>query len=185
MVMSNDVRKIHLSFAVKINEGHFGPRKFWHTYLPRLKYHNPAIPMTVHRTEDQSAPATMTITFGPPSTAPSSSASPTPRTSASGAPPPSSTTSTPDALEANENITTKNIDMKHKHESTILSELTQLVNGQQIEATEEEKMQLQELEDQRARSEQDAGLQKEVLRKKRREQAILEQARRSVEPQAG
>lgn len=38
-----------------------GPRKFWRENLPRLKYHNPAVPMIVNRLRDQSGPATLTI----------------------------------------------------------------------------------------------------------------------------
>lgn len=167
MTISPTVRSIHLDFATKLNQGHFGPRKFWHTYLPRLKYHNPAVPMTVNRTTDQAGPATLTVTFGAPSTTPASS-----------------TASASDRGQS-EQTTTKVIDMKHKHESAILSELTQIVEGKQVEATEEERAQLLELEDQRARSARDAELQKEVLRKKRKEAAILEQARRSVEVQRG
>lgn len=38
-----------------------GPRKFWRENLPRLKYHNPAVPMIVNRTRDQDGPATLSI----------------------------------------------------------------------------------------------------------------------------
>src|SRR4030095_5123295 len=40
-----------------------GARRFWRVCLPRLKYYNPAIPMTVQQTDDQSGPALLTIYF--------------------------------------------------------------------------------------------------------------------------
>lgn len=71
--------------------------------------------------------------------------------------------------------------MKHKHWTDILAEFTRAVDGKQVEATPEDEQALEELKEARSRSERDAKVQKEVLRKRRREQAILEQARRSVE----
>jgi len=62
-ILQTPPARLHLTFARKINDGHMGPRKFWHTYLPRLKYHNPAVPMTVERTDDQEGPATLSVHF--------------------------------------------------------------------------------------------------------------------------
>lgn len=53
--------KIHLEFAQKWNDGHLGPRRFWRENLPRLKYHNPKVPMIVNRTRDQGGPSTLSI----------------------------------------------------------------------------------------------------------------------------
>lgn len=44
-------------------EGHMGARKFWRECLPRLKYHNPGVPMTVKQIEEQSTPPYLTVYF--------------------------------------------------------------------------------------------------------------------------
>lgn len=175
--MSPDVRRIHLRFATKINDGHMGSRyailhppttldprlttsnsKFWRLYLPRLKYHNPAVPMTVERTEDQQGPATMTVTFATQaaSNAPSSHQAPP------------------------EQTREHTIDMKGRLAADILIDFEKLVQGRQVEATPEEQETLASLAEQRERSDRDRKLVAEVVRKKRREQEILEQARRSI-----
>lgn len=55
--------RLHLTYARKIYNGHQGARHFWRNCLPRLKYHNPGIPMTVQQTTDQDGPAALTIYF--------------------------------------------------------------------------------------------------------------------------
>lgn len=148
-------------------------RKFWHLYLPRLKYHNPAVPMTVDFGGDQEGPASLTIFFSSPS---SDSSTETPQTmSTSGDKAPS---------EGHDHFeTTKSINMKHKHESKILDELMKLVSGKQVEATAEEQEELKELAEERARSDQDRVKQAAVLASRRRQAEILAQARQSVDAQ--
>lgn len=43
--------------------GHIGARRFWRECLPRLKFHNPAIPITVKQIDDQNYPAYLTLYF--------------------------------------------------------------------------------------------------------------------------
>ncbi|KAJ5125355.1 hypothetical protein N7476_010302 [Penicillium atrosanguineum] len=57
------VTRLHLTYAQKIYGGHQGARHFWRNCLPRLKYHNPGVRMTVQQTEDQAGPAALTIYF--------------------------------------------------------------------------------------------------------------------------
>jgi large subunit ribosomal protein MRP49 len=57
------VTRLHLTYAKKIYGGHQGARHFWRKCLPRLKYHNPGVRMTVQQTEDQTGPASLTIYF--------------------------------------------------------------------------------------------------------------------------
>ncbi|KAJ5532870.1 hypothetical protein N7494_009422 [Penicillium frequentans] len=57
------VTRLHLTYAKKIYGGHHGARLFWRQCLPRLKYHNPGVSMTVQQTEDQEGPAALTIYF--------------------------------------------------------------------------------------------------------------------------
>jgi len=45
-------------------------RIFWREYLPRLKYHNPSIPITVHRHADTTLPSTLLIHLSKPGTSP-------------------------------------------------------------------------------------------------------------------
>lgn len=57
------VTRLHLTYARKIYGGHQGARHFWRNCLPRLKYHNPGVPMSVQQTQDQDGPAALTIYF--------------------------------------------------------------------------------------------------------------------------
>ena len=148
-------------------------RKFWHEYLPRLKYHNPAISMTVDRTEDNSGSAPLTILF---------TSSPVDTQ----APGPTQSTSLDKAASDHQPFDrTHLIEMKHKHPSEILEELLAVTQAREVKPTQEERMAMEELVDQRRRSDHDREMQKQVLAKKRREKEILEQARRSVEMQTG
>ncbi|KAK4655941.1 hypothetical protein QC762_306870 [Podospora pseudocomata] len=64
-IFPSDVTRIHLEFAYGL-AGHLGPRKFWNTNLPRLKFWNPAIPMIVNRTTDVTGPAVLSVYFREP-----------------------------------------------------------------------------------------------------------------------
>lgn len=121
--------------------------------LPRLKYHNPGVEMSVTRTDDQTGPASLTVYKSPVTSSPENRA--------------------PEREEV--------IDMKYKTDEGILEELTAITNGQQVEPTEQEQEELQALQEQAERSAQDAEVQKEVVAKRKREQQILEQARRSAQ----
>ncbi|KAJ5898830.1 hypothetical protein N7495_003574 [Penicillium taxi] len=57
------VTRLHLTYARKIYGGHQGSRHFWRQCLPRLKYHNPAVKMTVKQIDDQEGPSALTIYF--------------------------------------------------------------------------------------------------------------------------
>ncbi|KAG4431244.1 hypothetical protein IFR05_013266 [Cadophora sp. M221] len=134
-----------MDFARDLEDGHYGPRKFWRNCLPRLKYHNPAIPMTVNRTNDQSGPALLTIHFTNPSGP---------------------------AAER-----TEVINMKHRPESEILDQLLAITRAKVVKPTAEESRQIQDIEDQNARSERDYVMMAEVNAKRKREEAFLIQAR--------
>ncbi|EEH33965.2 50S ribosomal protein Mrp49 [Paracoccidioides lutzii Pb01] len=55
--------RIHITYARKVYEGHGGARKFWRICLPRLKYHNPALFITVKQTKSQEGPAILSLYF--------------------------------------------------------------------------------------------------------------------------
>ena len=193
--MPPEVKRIHMNFALKITGGHQGSRrvlhiqasyrrflmgicyyrKFWRECLPRLKFHNPAVPMTVQRTTKQSGPATLTIFFAD-SPSPDAAQSPAPRQSTS----PQGTASDHKPFSR-----THLVNMKRKHQPEILREVLIATQAREVQATEEETAQMRELEDQRQRSQADASLQQEVRARRKREKQLLDQARKSLEVQSG
>src|SRR5438045_1795644 len=150
-------------------------RKFWRHYLPRLKYHNPAIAVSVNRTADQKGPAVMTVHFTDPTSATTTQ---TPISS-------TATAQTSAALAAKTTPTaatqrTATVDMKYRHESEILSELFSITKAIPVEPIVEELTQLKELEEQRRLSERDAQRSHAVNEKRKRTEAMLTQARGEV-----
>lgn len=169
-ILPNNVKKIHLNFAQKVDDGHYGARRVWRVYLPRLKYHNPAVSMTVKRTAEQEGPATLFVHFASPSissfpTAPA--ASPT-------------TLSNPSSSKQVETI-----DMKHKSESEILSRLLEMTKAMPYEATPDELAELRDVEDYNRKTAKDRAAQSRLNQIKRQEQALLDQARGAGKQGAG
>lgn len=143
-----------------------GPRKFWRAYLPRLKYHNPSVAMTVERTADQEGPASLVVSFAPDGDRGSSGSG-----SGSGS----------GSTGEEQMDTQKSINCKHRTDDQILEELMRLTKGRAVEATATEEQQLRDLETERVKSEKDRRKMKSVLTEKRRQQRILEQAKNTVE----
>ncbi|MCJ1402667.1 hypothetical protein MMC11_005887 [Xylographa trunciseda] len=154
-ILPKDVKRIHLDFATKFNDGHLGPRHFFQHCLPRLKYHNPGVSMTVNRTTNQAGPATMTVFFA------------TPPTSAA-----------PPSTSVNERVEV--INMKHRPESEILLKLLEVTKAVKVRATEEEELELRAMEEERARSEVDRERNRLFIEEKRRQEALLAQAKASL-----
>jgi len=71
--------------------------------------------------------------------------------------------------------------MKNRSPLEILDKLLKLTNAKVVKATPEETRQIQELEEQRIRSEKDAAEMAKVNAKRKREEAILTQARGEVD----
>ena len=71
--------------------------------------------------------------------------------------------------------------MKHRQDSEILEQLLKLTKAKVVRPTAEEQREIQEMEEQNARSERDAAMMAEVNATKKREAEILEQARGEVE----
>ncbi|KFY74689.1 hypothetical protein V501_02765 [Pseudogymnoascus sp. VKM F-4519 (FW-2642)] len=158
-VLPKNVTKLHMEFAKRMNDGHYGPRKFWHSCLPRLKYHNPTVSMTLERTTNQEGPALMTVYFDDATQ---------PETPVAG-------TQTEPTTSSQQRVVT--INMKHRHESEILSQLLALTNAVPVEPTPEEVEQLQQLAAQQEVSERDSARHAIFNAEKKREKAILAQAR--------
>lgn len=146
-----------------------------------MKYHNPAVPMTVDTLKEQTpdTEALMSIHFTTQNpdhlTSDSATASPAPTES-------TTTSSTPGEHDPVDRVET--IDMKHKTESQILEEVLRLTGAYTIEATEQEKEELRELEVQRVESERDAAAARERRAAAKREKELLEQARGEIAVQA-
>ncbi|MCJ1476561.1 hypothetical protein MMC13_005227 [Lambiella insularis] len=152
-----------MDFASEWNGGHLGPRRFWKTCLPRLKYHNPAVSMTVNRTTDQAGPATMTIFFAT-----------TPNTSAAAASPSSSS--------VNERVEV--IDMKNRPELETLQNLLEITKAVKVKPTEEEELELRQMQEEDVKSEQDREKSRVFREKFKAEQALLAQAKEIIKANA-
>lgn len=118
--------------------------------------------MTLDRTANQEGPALMTVYFDD-NTQPQ----------------------TPTALPGSAQIEPKTsnqqrvvtINMKHRHESEILSQLLALTNAVPVEPTPEEAQQLEELAAHQELSAKDSARHRVYNEEKKREEAILAQAR--------
>ena len=158
-----------MEFAFKVHDGHAGARKFWRIHLPRLKYHNPGVSMTVNRSNDNSGPSTMTVFFAS-VPEPTSATNISPAHSVSESP----LTATPEVPPI-ERI--ESINMKHYHESEILEQLMRVTKATSVLATAEDEAELQALEEQKQRGEVDRERMAEVNERRKREKRLLEQAR--------
>ncbi|KAI4177341.1 MAG: hypothetical protein LQ343_000321 [Gyalolechia ehrenbergii] len=172
-LLPRDVKRIHLDFASKFNDGHLGARKVWRNHLPRLKYHNPAVSMTVNRSQDQAGPAILTIFYTSPHDPATATIPPRPTASITQDTPASSHT----PFER-----TKTINMKHRHESDILSELMGLTKATPVVATPKEAVELQKLVDEEKRAALDRARNAAYTDQKRQEKALLDQARGALGP---
>lgn len=141
-------------------------RRFFKYILPRLKYRNPAVPITVDRKAAQTDPAVMTIIFGEAGTNATTSTSNAAATSA------------PSGASSNDRVVT--IQMKHKSESEILQQLYDATGAQELEPTELEREELRELEERKERSKKDSERMIEVNRQRKREAQMLAAARGEI-----
>ena len=127
--------------------------------------------MTVNRTLDQGGPATLTVFFAPPPRSSSATASPAPSSS-------TDPSAAPSGHAPADRIET--IDMKHKHESEILSRLLELTRGITYEATPDELAELRDVDEEQKRSERDREAQARLNEIERQEKALLDLARGGV-----
>ncbi|KAI1780506.1 CI-B8 domain-containing protein [Hypoxylon cercidicola] len=182
-ILPPEITRIHMDFAMKWNDGHFGPRKFWKNCLPRLKFWNPAIPMLVNRTSDQSAPAKMSIYFRQ-----ASLASDKPTALASklrmlplAQQPHSSTENEHPAPEPEEGERVVTIDMKHVHSDEILTQFIAKTGAAPVHPTPDELMEMRQLEELAERADVDRAIRKKYLDDVRREERMRALARQEAE----
>lgn len=170
-ILPKDIKKIHLRFAPNMNGGHMGPRKFWRHELVRLKFHNPAIPMTIDRTAAQDEKAILSVHYtndSAPQTSSSATSSPAARDS-------TTKNTTPSVAAPSDRVET--INMTDFNNSQILDALVKLTKAYPVEPTAQDKEELATLEEQRVRSAAAAKLSAEVRARQKREKELLEQAR--------
>ncbi|KAF2141229.1 uncharacterized protein K452DRAFT_287939 [Aplosporella prunicola CBS 121167] len=171
-VLPKDVSRIRMRFARKIDDGHRGPKHFWREYMPRLKFRNPAIPMTVDRNAAQSDPAIMSVYFSTPSTNSPSQAKDTAPTSST-----SSDTAT-SKYKASQRVV--EIQMKHRSEDEILQRLYEVTNAEVVKPTDTETEELRELVEKKERSRRDSERQAAINRQRKREAELLAAARGEI-----
>ncbi|KAI0401192.1 mitochondrial ribosomal protein L51 [Xylaria palmicola] len=181
-ILSPDVTRIHMDFAMKWNNGHFGPRKFWKSCLPRLKFWNPAIPMLVNRSTDQDGPAIMSIYFRETSSSDPASITEAVRNMLPLAQQPHSSTENehPAPLpEEGERVVT--IDMKNVHSNAILTEFLSKTGATLIQPTPDEQSEMRQVEERRERATVDRAIVKNFLDGKRRGERMLALAKQEAE----
>jgi large subunit ribosomal protein MRP49 len=127
--------------------------------LPRIKYRNPSVSIEINRHSDPNGPAKLHIYTK------SSSPSTTPSESTAAA-----ATQTP----------AHSVDIRMTHHSEILAQLVSRTNATELQPTEQELLELEEMKEFKAKSEADRTLVREKLNKERREQELLRLARGEV-----
>ncbi|KAF3071010.1 putative 50s ribosomal protein mrp49 protein [Daldinia childiae] len=167
-ILPPEITRIHLDFALKWNDGHLGPRKFWKTCLPRLKFWNPAIPMLVNRTSDQSAPAKMSIYFRQASLD-------------SNTPSALTTKLTPSTRARGRRERVVTIDMKNVHSDEILSEFMTKTGATLIHPTPDEQVEMRQIEELNEKAAIDRSIMKKYIDDVKREERILAIARQEAD----
>ncbi|CAM1503876.1 Fc.00g014670.m01.CDS01 [Cosmosporella sp. VM-42] len=167
-ILPPEVTRIHLDFARSLKGGHMGARKFWKENLPRLKYHNPSIPMIVNRHTQNDLKPTLSIYLRSADAA----AAPTTRSQPASSRDNLSKAQLPDADER-----VVHIDMKDKHSGHILEYFLAETRAVVLQPTKEEIKELQELEAMRKEAEVSRERMKRLREEKKREEDMLKRAR--------
>ena len=147
---------------------------FWRHELVRLKFHNPAVPMSIDRTAAQTDPALLSVHYPNPDAVQSSSSA----TSAPAARDSTTKNTTPSDASSTERVET--INMTHSNNTEILEAFVRLTKAYPVEPTAAEKEELATLEEQRVRSAAASKLSAEVRARQKREKELLEQARGDI-----
>lgn len=174
VLLPSNVTRIHLEFAKRWNEGNYGPRKFWQSCMPRLKYWNPAVPMIVNRTLETTGPATLTIYFRQQQTDTKPIVTPENQ-------PSSSFMGQSKAPEPTAAEHTVQIDVKNLRSDAILQDFLAKTGAVPVVPTAEEQADMEEIKERVHRSEQDREVMRKYLETQRREAALLAQAKSEVD----
>ncbi|KEY70400.1 hypothetical protein S7711_06568 [Stachybotrys chartarum IBT 7711] len=170
-VLPAEVTKIHMDFARKINGGHMGAKKFWRENLPKLKFHNPAVPMIINRHWNQESDSFMTIYFR--SAVADSAAAPAELSVM----PESSYNNLAKAPPPGPNERVVRIDMKNKNSSVILNEFIAATQAVVLQPADEDVAELDSLETLRRKAIADRERVRATRAEKKREEEMLIRAR--------
>ncbi|KAI0973003.1 CI-B8 domain-containing protein [Xylaria arbuscula] len=182
-ILPPEITRIHLDFALRWNNGHFGPRKFWKICLPRLKYWNPAVPVLVNQSNNQDGPAIMSIYFRQTS----SSSDPVSTTEAVrnmlplAQQPHSSTTNEHPAPPPEEDEKVVTINMQNIHSDLILSEFLAKTGATLIHPTPDEQVEMRQVQEREERGAVDRAIVKKYIDDKRRDERMLALAKQEAE----
>ncbi|KAG4256265.1 hypothetical protein FPRO04_03172 [Fusarium proliferatum] len=168
-ILPPEVTRIHMDFATSFKNGHMGAKKFWRENLPRLKYHNPSVPMIVNRHSRNNKKPTISIYLRKPD---ASTPAPATRSQPSSSRNNMSKATPPDA---DEKIIT--VDMTEKHSSHILEYVLAETRAVPIKPTKEEIRELQELDAMARQAEVDRARMRSLREEKKREEDMLKRAR--------
>ncbi|KAI1010763.1 hypothetical protein LB503_005481 [Fusarium chuoi] len=168
-ILPPEVTRIHMDFATSFKNGHMGAKKFWRENLPRLKYHNPSVPMIVNRHSRNNKKPTISIYLRKPD---ASTPAPATRSQPSSSRNNMSKATPPDA---DEKIVT--VDMTEKHSSHILEYVLAETRAVPIKPTKEEIRELQELDAMARQAEVDRARMRSLHEEKKREEDMLKRAR--------
>lgn len=165
------ITRLHLTYARKIYNGHQGARHFWRNCLPRLKYHNPSIPMTVKQTEEQEGPAALTIYFAEKLSNAASVSN-------------NSNKSAVDdkyAPAAGETEKKAVVDVRDLDFKKIWDKVRVMTGAKEVEASNAEEEEVKKLERMRVQSEKDRERNLSIRQAKKDQERMLQEARGEVE----
>ncbi|OJJ82821.1 mitochondrial 54S ribosomal protein mL61 [Aspergillus glaucus CBS 516.65] len=162
------ITRLHLTYAQKIYNGHQGARHFWRQCLPRLKYHNPSIPITVKQTEEQDGPAALTIYFAE---------------NASNAATLNAAKDINDkyAPAAGESEKTAVVDLRDLDWKRIWDKVRVMTGAKEVQASAKEEEEVKKLEQMAVQSVKDQERNAKIRQTKRDQERMLQEARGEVE----
>ncbi|KAI0161344.1 CI-B8 domain-containing protein [Xylariaceae sp. FL1272] len=181
-ILPPEVTRIHMDFAMRWNEGHFGPRKFWRECLPRLKFYNPAVPMLVNRSTNNEGPATLSIYFRQPDSEAPRTPSEILKTMLPLARQPHSSTANEHPApppEEGEHVVT--IDMKNVHSDSILSDFLAKTGAVLVNPTPDEQSEMRQVKERNERGNYDRAIMKKYIDDKRHEERMIAIARQEAD----
>ncbi|KAJ5779701.1 hypothetical protein N7457_007421 [Penicillium paradoxum] len=165
------VTRLHLTYARKIDHGHAGARHFWRNCLPRLKYHNPGVPMTVTQTSDQQGPSALTIYFAERAGNAATALAEERKVTDDLAPP----------ADANEQSVV--LDVKNRSYQQIWDRVQAMTGAKSVPATSEDTALLQKLADIKKKSGPDRQRVQAIRQAKKDQERMLAEARGQVDKQ--
>ncbi|EAS36342.3 50S ribosomal protein Mrp49 [Coccidioides immitis RS] len=159
------VTRLHLTYARKMYEGHIGARRFWRQCLPRLKYYNPSVAMSVKQTDDNAGPAVLTLYFA----------------NKDGATQATSSTTDEFAPAPTESESVKTIDIKGKSLEEIWGSFKSMTGAEDLKVSEADRQELEELSKQKEKSEVDRQRVAGIRQARKDQEKMLAAARADVE----